>query len=473
MSTTFKTKNKIKRVKKNDLRVTLDAKHEEKKNYFKDLQATLKEKEIKLKNLENEQINIEKIKLENLSSDELDHYLDVKDSIIELGKEINNIKNNKEETSYLLNTGQLVFKYYENINKIAQGEKPTKSKEIKKKDKGISESKTVVDFFQNKKDNNLIIMDKIKSVKIDNQESINQQDNNLDKNNSDNNNCNSINKLLSNDSIKDNLNRPEDLNNKNNQTNLNDANNNKNFYQSRIDILNQYLSIVDNIYHEDTSESMDFTICKNCGAEMYIIQHEAISICKDCGASEYLMIDSDKPSYKDPPKEISYFAYKRINHFNEWLAQFQAKESTDIPDSVYEQVLLEIKKERIDNMANLKPKKLRDLLKKLKLNKYYEHVPHIINRLNGIPAPVMSRETEEILRMMFKEIQNPFMKYCPKDRKNFLSYSYVLHKFVQLLNLDEFLICFPLLKSREKLHQQDLIWKKICEDLKWEFVKSL
>ena len=38
-----------------------------------------------------------------------------------------------------------------------------------------------------------------------------------------------------------------------------------------------------------------------------------------------IFADSDKPSYKDPPKEISYFKYKRINHFNEWLAQFKIK----------------------------------------------------------------------------------------------------------------------------------------------------
>ena len=124
-------------------------------------------------------------------------------------------------------------------------------------------------------------------------------------------------------------------------------------------------------------------------------------------------------------------------------------------------------------MAKLQPTKVREILKKLKLNKYYEHVPHIINRLNGLPAPIMTRQMEEKLRIMFKEIQTPFIKHCPKDRKNFLSYSYVLHKFVQLLELDEFLVCFPLLKSREKLHQQDLIWQKICQDLKWEFIKSL
>jgi len=42
-----------------------------------------------------------------------------------------------------------------------------------------------------------------------------------------------------------------------------------------------------------------------------------------------------------------------------------------------------------------------------------------------------------------------------------------------LLEMDEFLVCFPLLNSREKLHQQDQIWKKICEELQWEFIKSL
>jgi len=58
-------------------------------------------------------------------------------------------------------------------------------------------------------------------------------------------------------------------------------------------------------------------------------------------------------------------------------------------------------------------------------------------------------------------------------RKNFLSYSYVLHKFCQLLELDHLLKHFPLLKSREKLHQQDKIWKLICRDLQWEYIPSI
>ena len=92
--------------------------------------------------------------------------------------------------------------------------------------------------------------------------------------------------------------------------------------------------------------------------------------------------------------------------------------------------------------------------------------------MNGEPAPSMSRNSEEKLRMMFKEIQTPFVKYCPKDRKNFLSYSYVLHKFCELLSMDTYLDCFPLLKSREKLQQQDNIWEKICRDLQWQYIPS-
>jgi hypothetical protein len=74
---------------------------------------------------------------------------------------------------------------------------------------------------------------------------------------------------------------------------------------------------------------------------------------------------------------------------------------------------------------------------------------------------------------MFKEIQGPFMEVCPNDRKNLLNYSYVLHKFFELLELDEFKKHFVLLKNREKLYQTEMVWKKICEKLGWKFIRSI
>ena len=124
-------------------------------------------------------------------------------------------------------------------------------------------------------------------------------------------------------------------------------------------------------------------------------------------------------------------------------------------------------------MLDITPSKVRDYLKKLGLNKYYEHTAHIIDRLNGKRPPIIPPDIEDKLRKMFLEIQEPFMKVCPPERKNFLSYSYVLHKFVELLGYDEYKILFPLLKSRQKLYQQDLIWKEICKINKWMFIKSI
>ncbi|MDA9673964.1 hypothetical protein N9T73_00510, partial [bacterium] len=235
-------------------------------------------------------------------------------------------------------------------------------------------------------------------------------------------------------------------------------------------LLNSYMSIVNDSYSNIIEIN---NICTTCKTENILIQNEGITVCTNCGNSQDLLIDSEKPNYKDPINENSYFCYKRINHFNEWLSQFQAKESTEIPEFIYNKIVEEIRKMRIYNLNKLTRDKMRQILKKLKFNKYYEHIPHLINKLSGLPPPIMSREIENKLRNMFKEIQEPFIETCPKDRKNFLSYSYVLHKMCQLLALDEFLTCFPLLKSREKLHNQDIMWRKITQKLNWEFIPSI
>jgi hypothetical protein len=242
----------------------------------------------------------------------------------------------------------------------------------------------------------------------------------------------------------------------------------------RNQLLNDYLQLENPAMARNSIEEYDdpWTICDLCGNEMIMCLNEANLTCSKCGHQEFILVDSDKPSYKDPPREVCYYAYKKINHFNEWLAQFQAKESTEIPGEIYDAILVQLKKERITNMASLKPTKLREILRKMKASKYYEHIPHIINRLNGQNAPCMSREDEEKLRHMFREIQPSFKKHCPKGRRNFLSYGYVLYKMCELLEMDEYLPCFPLLKNRDKLYLQDKTWEKICGEMNWQYIST-
>lgn len=217
--------------------------------------------------------------------------------------------------------------------------------------------------------------------------------------------------------------------------------------------------------------------CPNCEQDGRLVHFPETSdlVCEKCGAVVTTLI-SEELTYREEQEtseKIVNYSYKRENHFNEWIAQFQAQEMTTIPEEVIEQLRSELKKMKIKNVEEITHAKIRSLLKKLRLNKWYEHVPFITNLLNGIKPPSMPQELEETLRMMFKDIQRPFDEHCPAERKNFLSYSFVLYKFCELLGEDEYLQYFPLLKSKEKLYSQDVIWKKICATLRWEFIPTV
>jgi hypothetical protein len=225
-----------------------------------------------------------------------------------------------------------------------------------------------------------------------------------------------------------------------------------------------FININDYIYPND--------ICKYCKeGEIISVDNEGIMVCNKCAKQVKYLIENEKPSYKEPPKEVSFYAYKRINHFREILAQFQAKETTQIPDEVFDKIKKQIRKERIE-LKHLTNKKAKDILKKLGFNKYYEHIPFIKDKL-GIKPPVMTPQLEETLCNLFMDIQAPYSRACPEERVNFLNYYYTVYKLCELLDQRQFLPFFPMLKDREKRIEQDEIWKKICKELDWEFIPTI
>jgi len=233
-----------------------------------------------------------------------------------------------------------------------------------------------------------------------------------------------------------------------------------------------YMRNVDERFLDINNFINETDICKFCNkGEMIAVDYEGIMICNSCSTSIKYLVENEKPSYKEPPKEVCFYAYKRINHFREILAQFQAKETTQIPDEVIENIIQQIKKERID-MYQLTNKRTKDILKKLGYNKYYEHIPFIKDKL-GIKPPIMSSDLETTLCNLFMDIQGPYAKFCPDDRVNFLNYYYTVYKLCELLNQHHFLPYFPMLKDREKRIEQDEIWKNICEELGWEYIPTI
>ena len=168
-----------------------------------------------------------------------------------------------------------------------------------------------------------------------------------------------------------------------------------------------------------------------------------------------------------------------MSHLEDWLRRFQAKENRQIPTEILDKVILEARKERVQDLNTLTEDKVKRYLKKLNLNEYYDNVIGIINRINSRPPFKLTPEIENKIKMMFSQMQEPYEKHKPQNRKNFLSYSYTLHKIFQILGLHEFSKYFPLLKSADKLRQQDEIFKKMVDELaekdktiKWAFYPS-
>ena len=234
----------------------------------------------------------------------------------------------------------------------------------------------------------------------------------------------------------------------------------------------QYLASIDESFLDIGNFVVQTDICNDCyKGEMVPVDQEGILVCNSCSSSVRYLVENEKPSYKEPPKEVCFYAYKRINHFREILAQFQAKETTQIPEDVLKSIKLQIKRERL-HLSQITNKKAKEILKKLGYNKYYEHIPFIKDKL-GIKPPIMSPELEETLCCLFMDIQGPYAKYCPEDRVNFLNYYYTVYKLCELLDQVQFLPYFPMLKDREKRIEQDEIWKNICAELDWEFIATV
>lgn len=221
-------------------------------------------------------------------------------------------------------------------------------------------------------------------------------------------------------------------------------------------------------------------ICGDCNE--YLEIKNGFRVCPLCGMCYTSIENTGELSYKEM-QDYDYrpqFTYDKMTHLEDWLRRFQAKENRMIPQEILDKVVLEAKKERIRDLNTLEEKTVKKYLKRLSLNEYYDNVINIINRINGRPPFMLTAEIEFKVKMMFQQIQEPFEKHKPKDRRNFLSYSYTLHKFFQILGLHEFCKYFPLLKSPDKLRQQDHVFRKIVAEMaskdktmNWVFYPSI
>lgn len=125
-----------------------------------------------------------------------------------------------------------------------------------------------------------------------------------------------------------------DNDNNNTSNSNNDVNNEDGIFKikNKAELLDQYMMLVDSEYVSDKKRS-DGKIrkCLNCDVEKTLIHSEGIFVCQCCGEAESVIIDSEKPNYKEATTDTKPgYPYKRINHYNEWLESLTTIVDTSI-----------------------------------------------------------------------------------------------------------------------------------------------
>lgn len=233
----------------------------------------------------------------------------------------------------------------------------------------------------------------------------------------------------------------------------------------------KYLYLTDKGYACSKSKVSKIVYCTHCNIEKILCQSDACYVCKECGETEYILIENETCTHKGDIEKQQKYPYKKVNHLKEKLNQFQSKESSDASDEVCRVVMKDLKKKRID-VKKCVPPDVMSILKKHRFTTSYEHLQQIYCKVSGANPITLSRETEETIINMFQSMQDSFHKHCPESRSNFLNYAYVLNKLFRILEMNEHARFFALLKSKDKLRDQDIIWNKVCKDMNWKFYSS-
>jgi hypothetical protein len=171
------------------------------------------------------------------------------------------------------------------------------------------------------------------------------------------------------------------------------------------------------------------------------------------------------------------YTYKRMNHFNAVLGAYQGKRRMSrVPASVMDGIAARARLMQCPPS----PSSILAILKEMKKPKYYQYPVAIAMHLQpGVGAedesPPISKAMEMALKERFRLVEDAYDSCRVQERKNFLSYPYVLRKLLELENTPEafwVVQMLPITKNKLRIRNQDAIWEMVCSKLRWRFVPT-
>lgn len=222
--------------------------------------------------------------------------------------------------------------------------------------------------------------------------------------------------------------------------------------------------------------------CRQCGSsEMTEDGSEVVCIkCGTLGTQAASIVASSAQNAQS--NGGAKYSYNRTSHYRDRILQWMGCEfQGNLSSQVIDKLLLQLRKERVTSVENWSKRRMVSLLKRAGLNEYYEHSNYFISQLSGKPVPfTLDRETIEVLMEMFRKFEVAYERHkhllCDSrhsKRKNIITISYVLRKFLGILGLHEYAESFSLLKNMDKIRAYEAVFAQCCKDLGWKFIPSL
>ncbi len=231
---------------------------------------------------------------------------------------------------------------------------------------------------------------------------------------------------------------------------------------------------VDEVFDDRNPE-----ICSSCKTAYTIDEKTSEFTCKGCGATEkmYGVVFEDEQFFYQEGQRTKHGKYEPTKHCRFWVERIQAKESTEIPETVINKIKRCIRREKVW-IDNISCESIRGYLKQLKISKYNNHIPLIRKTITGKEPPQFTEHELKLIFMYFGLVIQIFIRIKPSEKSNCPYHPFFIYKIVeQLLNkptdLDrkkEILSCIHL-QSRDTLIENDKIWFAICDHIP-EFTKS-
>ena len=246
---------------------------------------------------------------------------------------------------------------------------------------------------------------------------------------------------------------------------------NNNFSKDFLQEIYTFIKIYNNSTINKNIKEVIYEICV-CLTKMDIDPITSTLICKNCGITKklYGTVFEDEQFYYQEGQRTKHGTYDPSKHCRFWVERIQARETTEIPETIIQSIKDCIKSDKIINIKQITCDQIRKYLRRTHNSKYNEHIPLIRKLITGITPPQLTDYEIQLINIYFDKVIHIFDEIKPPQKTNCPYHPYFIYKIIeQIITKDsdkyrkaQILSCIHL-QSRETLVVNDILFAPICD----------